>query len=87
MNQNSVFVVALKNSILQVGANKSKSVTQTSSLGMWVPVHDNEWDGDIPLRLEKSVTPGKDSSGYVTFKGDALPWFVGQYEVSSSKLL
>ncbi|KAJ8519288.1 hypothetical protein ONZ45_g3737 [Pleurotus djamor] len=36
--------------IYRVGANKSKLVTKVSSMGMWVPVYDNEWDGDIPMR-------------------------------------
>ena len=48
-----------------------------------MPVHDDEWDGDIPLGLfDKPATPGKDSSsGVVAFKGDTLPWEAGQYEV------
>jgi hypothetical protein len=49
---------------------------------MWVPVHDEEWDGDFPLALERPPTPEQDCDGHVVFKGDALPWQVGQYEVS-----
>jgi phosphatidylethanolamine N-methyltransferase len=50
---------------------------------MWVPVYDEEWDGDDPLGLERPITPPKDSeSGVVTFKGDDLPWSVGRYEVN-----
>ena len=39
--------------IYRVGANASALVTRTSSLGMWVPVHDDEWDGDIPRELQR----------------------------------
>ncbi|KAF9529123.1 phosphatidylethanolamine N-methyltransferase [Crepidotus variabilis] len=68
--------------LYRVGANKSKSVTKTSSLGMWMPVHDEEWDGDIPLGLEKAPSPHIDAEkGRVTFKGNSLPWLVGHYEV------
>jgi phosphatidylethanolamine N-methyltransferase len=67
----------------KIGANKTNIITKTSSLGMWVPVHDDEWDGDIHLGPNKPVIPGKDSSGTVVFKGDALPWLIGRYEVRS----
>jgi phosphatidylethanolamine N-methyltransferase len=57
---------------------------------MWVPVHDEEWDGDVPigpLKRSGSVSPGKESEkGYVVFKGSALPWQVGQYEVRDTHL-
>ena len=72
----------LTQGMFQIGANKTSLVTKTSSLGMWVPVHDDEWDGDFHLGPNKPVAPGKDSSGRVVFKGDALPWLVGRYEVS-----
>jgi phosphatidylethanolamine N-methyltransferase len=82
-----MFVLLLRKAQLivfqQVGANKSRSVTMVSSMGMWVPVHDEEWDGDVPLCLDRPVTPTRDSeSGVVTFKGDTLPWLAGHYEVS-----
>ena len=35
--------------LYRVGANPSSLVTRTSSLGMWIPVHDEEWDGDFPI--------------------------------------
>ncbi|CAG8670879.1 1304_t:CDS:2, partial [Acaulospora colombiana] len=37
--------------IYRYGANKSQTMTKTSSLGLWVPVHDEEWDGDVPRPL------------------------------------
>jgi phosphatidylethanolamine N-methyltransferase len=80
---------------VQVGANKSTLVTKVSSLGMWLPVHGEEWDGDvhgeewdgdIPLDLDRPPSPHRDSeSGIVTFKGNTLPWLVGKYEVCSSR--
>lgn len=49
---------------------------------MWLPVHDEEWDGDIPLGLEKVPDDLIDAEkGTVTFKGNTLPWLVGRYEV------
>ncbi|KAG6811507.1 hypothetical protein H0H92_007109 [Tricholoma furcatifolium] len=66
--------------LYRVGANTSTLVTKTTSLGMWVPVHDEEWEGDLFLGIESPSSPN-DRSGTVTFKGDTLPWLCGQYEV------
>jgi phosphatidylethanolamine N-methyltransferase len=51
---------------------------------MWVPIHDDEWDGNVPLGLDRPPTPSKDSNGEVVFKGGALPWLVGRYEVDGN---
>ena len=74
--------------LYRVGANPSSLVTRTSSLGMWIPVHDEEWDGDIPINEDShSSSPtgseGADdeANGTVVFQGDGLPWTVGRYEV------
>ncbi|KAJ3867808.1 phospholipid methyltransferase-domain-containing protein [Lentinula novae-zelandiae] len=68
--------------LYRVGANKSCLITKTSSMGMWVPVHDEEWDGDIPLGRDRPDVPVKDSeSGVVTFKDNNLPWITGRYEI------
>lgn len=49
---------------------------------MWVPVYDEEWDGDVPLGLKRPITPLRElEHGVVALKGDALPWSVGRYEV------
>ncbi|KIY48597.1 phosphatidylethanolamine N-methyltransferase [Fistulina hepatica ATCC 64428] len=64
--------------LYRVGANKSMLITKTSSLGMWVPVHDEEWEGDIPIH--RGDSPDSDS-GAVTFKGNTLPWVAGRYEI------
>ena len=50
---------------------------------MWVPVHDDEWDGDIPLGPHKLRASEEGvEEGQVVFKGDRLPWQAGKYEVS-----
>jgi phosphatidylethanolamine N-methyltransferase len=74
--------------LYRVGANRSSLVTRTSSLGMWVPVHDEEWDGNIPIGQESQTNSTAnredgacDECGTVVFKGDSLPWTVGQYEM------
>lgn len=56
-------------------------MTQTSSLGLWVPVHDEEWDGDVP-RPHKDPHEGEETEcGEIMFKNSTLPWQVGDYEV------
>ena len=72
---------------LQVGANTSSHVTKVSSLGMWAPVHDEEWDGDVPLNLERAKRMGVDSEeGTVVFDAGKLPWRTGRYEVRPTHL-
>ena len=68
-----------------MGANKSALVTKTSSLGMWIPVHNEEWDGELPVSADKSKTPDTDR-GLLEFGGDKLPWQVGSYEVCAGCL-
>ncbi|KAG1732651.1 phospholipid methyltransferase-domain-containing protein [Suillus paluster] len=69
--------------LYRVGANKSTLVTKTSSFGMWVPVHDEEWNEDVPLDdTSRLTTRGKEPElGSVSFESSTLPWTVGLYEV------
>jgi len=68
--------------LYRVGANKSREVTKTSSMGMWLPVYDEEWDGDVPRDLTRVSSSHRDADvGTVTFKAGSLPWLVGRYEV------
>ena len=54
-------------------------MTKVSSMGMWVPVHRDEWDSETSL---EAGTPAMDSEpGEVAFGGGALPWKTGIYEV------
>jgi len=49
---------------------------------MWLPIHDEEWDGDIPLGLARTPSPQIDAEdGNIVFKGNTLPWLIGKYEV------
>ena len=48
-------------------------------MGMWVPVHEEEWDGDSPV--EAGVPTIDSQRGEVVFRGGALPWKTGSYEV------
>lgn len=53
-------------------------------MGMWLPVHGEQWDGDVPLGLERGPNLHHDTEkGTITFKGNTLPWLVGRYEVIS----
>lgn len=53
-------------------------MTKTASLGLWVPVHDEEWDGDVPRpHAQKEET----ECGQILFKNSTLPWQTGDYEV------
>jgi len=77
------FLGSNNSTLPEIGANKSNLVTKTSSLGMWVPVHGEEWDGDFPLGLDRPPTPTKDlENDIIVFSGDTLPWKVGRYEVN-----
>ncbi|CAE6382178.1 unnamed protein product [Rhizoctonia solani] len=64
--------------IYRVGANSSNLVTKVNSQGMWVPVHDDQWDGVVPVLQKKVSLP---DSGEVVFQKDQLPWQVGKYEL------
>ncbi|KAG8991267.1 phosphatidylethanolamine N-methyltransferase [Tulasnella sp. JGI-2019a] len=66
--------------IYRLGANKSQLVTSVNSAGKWVPVYDEEWEGDVHIG---SVTPvGKGMEcGEVRFGGSRLPWQTGKYEI------
>ncbi|KAG8733144.1 phosphatidylethanolamine N-methyltransferase [Ceratobasidium sp. 414] len=63
--------------IYRIGANKSNLVTNVTSVG-WVPVHSDEWEGDVPLLLEQRPLT---DHGEVVFQKDHLPWQTGKYEL------
>ncbi|KAI0296534.1 hypothetical protein B0F90DRAFT_1669753, partial [Multifurca ochricompacta] len=62
--------------LYRVGANQSSLVTRTSSLGMWMPVHDKEWDGDFPIgedinsHTSSTSSSSGSGSGSSSVKGD-----------------
>ena len=55
-------------------------MTKIYSLGRWVPIHDEEWDGDLPLpHTDAKQTLEMDTDcGEVMFKKDIR---AGEYEV------
>jgi phosphatidylethanolamine N-methyltransferase len=48
-------------------------------MGMWVPVHRDEWDSE--MLPEVGTTTADSESGEVVFRSGALPWKTGIYEV------
>lgn len=68
----------------KVGASSSAMVTQTSSLGMWLPVYAEEWQGDKPLIDGDGTQYGAKGvvSGHLQFSQDKLPMIPEKYEVS-----
>jgi phosphatidylethanolamine N-methyltransferase len=71
--------------IYRLDACKSTLVTRISSAGKWVPIHADQYDGEIPISDEDDDATGSTSasvaSGTVTLKGNALPWNAGSYEL------
>ncbi|KAH0833927.1 phospholipid methyltransferase-domain-containing protein [Lanmaoa asiatica] len=68
--------------IYRVGANKSILITKISSFGMWIPVHNEEWDGDVPLDHTYVTSRSPEAqTGTIVFQGSTLPWTTGRYEV------
>ncbi|KZV93634.1 phosphatidylethanolamine N-methyltransferase [Exidia glandulosa HHB12029] len=69
--------------IYRVGANSSTLVTQVSSLGLWLPVYAEEWQGDTPRIDGDGTQYGAEGvvSGRVTFAQDKLPMTPEKYEL------
>ncbi|WWC91952.1 uncharacterized protein L201_006904 [Kwoniella dendrophila CBS 6074] len=69
--------------IYRLGSCKSTLVTRISSIGKWMPIYEEEWDGDTylnPLGLHQKSKDDADA-GEVLFRGDQLPWSPGSYEI------
>ncbi|KAJ9094313.1 hypothetical protein QFC19_007998 [Naganishia cerealis] len=67
--------------IYRLGSCKDELVTKISSVGKWIPIYDEEWDGSTPL---SDVTPAhrRDAdAGTVVFEKERLPWKPGKYEI------
>ncbi|WVQ83696.1 hypothetical protein IAT38_005840 [Cryptococcus sp. DSM 104549] len=65
--------------IYRLGSCKSQLVTRISSVGKWMPLYEEEWNGNDPVDpLEREK---KGDSGETVFRGDQLPWQPGQYEL------
>ena len=73
--------------IYRLGSCRSQLVTRISSVGKWMPIYQDEWDGDEyvePSMMNGSGDKGgvkREHAGEVVFKGDQLPWAPGEYEL------
>ena len=53
---------------------------------MWLPIFNEEWDGDVPVGPQRTHSPQRDAEkGTVTFKAKTLPWITGTYEVNAPR--
>jgi phosphatidylethanolamine N-methyltransferase len=67
--------------IYRLGSCQSQLVTRISSMGKWTPLYAEEWDGDRPLTGVIPAQRQELDAGTVVFRGDALPWTPGKYEL------
>ncbi|KIR51912.1 phosphatidylethanolamine N-methyltransferase [Cryptococcus gattii Ru294] len=65
--------------IYRLGSCKSQLVTRVSSVGKWMPIYEEEWNGNDPV--DPAERERKGDSGEVVFRGDQLPWQPGEYEL------
>lgn len=65
--------------IYRLGSCKSQLVTRISSMGKWMPLYEEEWDGD--RCLDSGSEKKKGDAGEVVFSGEQLPWSPGEYEL------
>lgn len=65
--------------IYRLGSCKGDLVTRISSMRKWVPIFEEEYEGDEQCTPVQPVSNG--DAGIVTFKGKRLPWAPGQYEL------
>ncbi|WRT69964.1 uncharacterized protein IL334_006955 [Kwoniella shivajii] len=65
--------------IYRLGSCKSTLVTRIASAGKWMPIYEEEWDGDVYLNPIDHQR--KNDAGEVLFRGEQLPWLPGQYEI------
>lgn len=67
--------------IYRLGACKSQLVTRIASVGKWVPIHPEEYDGDVEVNPPVDILGENKDAGSVVFRGDQLPWTPGMYEM------
>lgn len=73
--------------LYRCGSNTSRLVTRVVSLGRWLPVCAEEWEGDLHVgKAESGRGEGEEPSslvavkGTVSFTGPQLAWSEGWYE-------
>lgn len=64
--------------IYRLGSCQSDEITKVSSVGKWVPLYDEEWNGELPVQ---AADTSKTQAGVVVFDKDRLPWQPGKYEL------
>jgi len=64
--------------IYRYGSCKSQLVTRISSLSKWMPIYEEEWDGDTPVNSGGQM---QCDAGELVFRGNQLPWAPGRYEL------
>lgn len=64
--------------IYRLGSCQSEEITKISSVGKWVPLYDEEWDGNTPV---ETPVRGTSDAGTVIFDKEKLPWQPGMYEL------
>ncbi|KAJ9126240.1 hypothetical protein QFC24_001965 [Naganishia onofrii] len=67
--------------IYRLGSCKDELVTKIASVGKWVPIYDEEWDGSTPLSDVVPASRRDADAGTVVFEKERLPWKPGQYEI------
>jgi len=50
-------------------------------MGKWVPIHSDEYDGELPVETGREHDLKNGDGGVVVFNGDSLPWASGKYEL------
>lgn len=50
-------------------------------MGKWVPIHSEEYDGEVPIETGREHQDKNGDTGEVIFRGDQLPWSAGEYEL------
>lgn len=50
-------------------------------MGKWMPIHEDEYDGEKPVDRPRSEQVTTRDAGEVEFRGDQLPWAPGEYEL------
>jgi phosphatidylethanolamine N-methyltransferase len=65
--------------IYRLGSCRSQLVTRISSVGKWMPIYEDEWEGNDYIAPPGDVR--QEDAGVTVFRGDQLPWQPGQYEL------
>ena len=65
--------------LYRLGSCRSNLITRIASMGNWMPIFEDEWNGDEYVVPSGEVK--QEDSGELVFQGDQLPWQEGKYEL------